>query len=571
MSKFQRILDSFSVRNTLNPKVWENFEDPKKATMIPKVRKALMRIAEEFIDYLGEDVFVDDVVLTGSLANFNWSEFSDFDLHIIVDLQQNEEQAPLYKELYNLKKQVFNDKHNIKIYGYDVELYAQDNEEPHFATGVYSVMNDEWVTKPEKLKNEIDKSVLEKKIKNWTEKIDKAIETETDEDNIKLIDSIKEKIKDYRKSGLEKEGELSYENLTFKFLRRSGHIQKLFDKKTELEDKELSVERIVKEDVENINAKDAVSNSSFLTELMKLVDQNFTSELTPGMKPEKDKNLEKIQTALQLTGFLLPDFGINGKFGKETQDAIKKFQEKYQLNPTGKIDPIDLKHLIAALIVRKFKDSDLSNIRKGIAKGISLGLQRYNATSDFRDVVEIITDNLEGGYYHPRMKEENPSAFGIMGDSGETLFGLDRKHGRQEELSSAGREFWDIIDSNNASQNWRYGYDLSDNPKLKNKLLDLASQIMQPQFENNSNRYLSDEAQQIVNSDPKLFLNFAYATYNGMGWFRNFAEKFNSKVASGETNIENLRDYALKIRKEAPNQLIRRSGDKIEKIFDTIV
>ena len=247
MNQFQKIIDSFSLKNTLNPKVWENPKDPKKATMVPKVRRALMRISEEFINYLGEDVFVEDIVLTGSLANFNWSEFSDFDLHIIVDLQQYEDEAPLYKELYNLKKQVFNDKHDIKIYGYDVELYAQDNEEPHFATGVYSVMNDEWVTNPKKFKNEIDKSVLEKKIKNWTEKIDKVLDSEESEDNQKLIDSIKEKLKDYRKSGLEKEGELSYENLVFKFLRRSEHIQRLFDSSNKALDKELSVERKIEE------------------------------------------------------------------------------------------------------------------------------------------------------------------------------------------------------------------------------------------------------------------------------------------------------------------------------------
>ena len=88
MSKFKQILNSFSIKETLNPKVWENPDDPKKSTMVPKVRKALERIAEEFVDYLGENVFVEDVVLTGSLSNFNWSEFSDFDLHVIVDLQQ---------------------------------------------------------------------------------------------------------------------------------------------------------------------------------------------------------------------------------------------------------------------------------------------------------------------------------------------------------------------------------------------------------------------------------------------------------------------------------------------------
>jgi predicted nucleotidyltransferase len=243
MSNFQQILNSFSIKKTLNPKIWENPTDPNKATMVPKVRKALERIADEFIEYLGDDVFVEDVVLTGSLANLNWSEFSDFDLHIIVDLQQYEDDSELYKELFNLKKQVFNDKHNIKIYGFDVELYAQDSEESHYASGVYSIMNNEWITKPKQFKIEIDKDLLSNKIKNWTEKIDKSLES----DEQKTLDDIKNKLKEYRQSGLEKEGELSYENLVFKFLRRSGHIQKLFDKANNVVDKELSIERKIED------------------------------------------------------------------------------------------------------------------------------------------------------------------------------------------------------------------------------------------------------------------------------------------------------------------------------------
>jgi predicted nucleotidyltransferase len=243
MNKFQQILNSFSIKKTLNPKIWENPEDPNKSTMVSEVRMALERIADEFIEYLGDNVFVDDVVLTGSLANFNWSEFSDFDLHIIIDLKQYEDDSELYKELFNLKKQVFNDKHNIKIYGYDVELYAQDIEESHYASGVYSIMNNEWITKPKKFNLEIDREVLKNKIDCWTEKIDKGLES----DEPKTLDSIKEKLKDYRKSGLEKDGELSYENLVFKFLRRSGHIQKLFDTADNIIDKGLSVERKVED------------------------------------------------------------------------------------------------------------------------------------------------------------------------------------------------------------------------------------------------------------------------------------------------------------------------------------
>ena len=238
MSKFQQILNSFSIKETLNPKVWENPDNPKKATMVPKVRKALERIAEEFVDYLGEDVFVEDVILTGSLSNFNWSEFSDFDLHIVVNMDEYDDDE-LYKELFNLKKQVFNTTHNIKIFGYDVELYAQDAEEPHISSGVYSVMNNKWINIPKKMNLEIDKKVLEDKIQNWTEKIDSSVE----DGDVKSLESIKDKLKKYRQSGLDDGGELSYENLVFKYLRRSGHIEKLFDSINKGTDKELSVER----------------------------------------------------------------------------------------------------------------------------------------------------------------------------------------------------------------------------------------------------------------------------------------------------------------------------------------
>lgn len=247
MSVTKKIIDSFSIRDTLNPKVWENPKDPNKATMVPKVREALLRIAEEFIDYLGENIFVDDIVLTGSLANFNWSEYSDFDLHIHIDLQQFGKDSDLYKELFDLKKFIFNERHNIKIYGYDVELYAQDVEEPHVASGVFSVMNDEWLTKPKKVNFELDKKVLSDKIECWTEKIDKAVDSESSEDDIDVLENLRKKLKEYRKSGLDKDGELSYENLVFKFLRRSGHIQKLFDSAHRAVDKQLSVEKVTEQ------------------------------------------------------------------------------------------------------------------------------------------------------------------------------------------------------------------------------------------------------------------------------------------------------------------------------------
>lgn len=247
MSKYEKILHSFSIKDTLNPKVWENPEDPKKATMISKVRKALMRIAEEFVDDLGDDVFVEDIYLMGSLANFNWSEYSDFDLHVIIDFERYDDQEELYKELFDLKKKLFNDKHDIKIFGYDVEVYAQGTSDEAHSDGVYSVMNNEWIHQQTKLNYKLDMSVLKTKIKSWTDKIDDAIEDAKSEGNVETLKKLKDKLKDYRQSGLDKDGEFSYENLVFKYLRRSGHIGKLFDEKTKIKDKELSIETQIQE------------------------------------------------------------------------------------------------------------------------------------------------------------------------------------------------------------------------------------------------------------------------------------------------------------------------------------
>jgi hypothetical protein len=103
-------------------------------------------------------------------------------------------------------------------------------------------MNNEWLNKPKKFEKEPDKEVLKNKIKTWTDKIETTIEEAESTKDSKKLEIIKDKLKTYRQSGLENDGELSYENLVFKFLRRSGHIEKLFDALNSEVDKELSIE-----------------------------------------------------------------------------------------------------------------------------------------------------------------------------------------------------------------------------------------------------------------------------------------------------------------------------------------
>jgi len=241
----KEILKSFEPQNELNPKIWN--KDGKSYVMKPEVRERLLEIANEFIDYLKIEIIITDVVLTGSLANYNWSKYSDFDIHIIANFNQfPQSHVDLYKEFFMLKKALFNKNHDIKLFGYETELYVESEDEAHFSSGVYSLLYDEWQHEPEKEQVKIDKNTIERKAKQWMEIIDGVLENIEDEsiENAKeLLSKYKDKLKKFRTCGLEKNGEYSSENLVFKILRRNGYLEKLMSAGTKVLEKGLSMKQ----------------------------------------------------------------------------------------------------------------------------------------------------------------------------------------------------------------------------------------------------------------------------------------------------------------------------------------
>ena len=246
--KNNEIINSFDLRDTLNPKVWDNYDNVNKASLKSEIRKNLISIAQEFLYFVEVDVIVSDIVLMGSLVNYNWSEYSDFDLHVIADYKQYpKEQIDLYSELFDLKKTLFNLKHDIKIKGYDVELYLQDESDSAYSDGVYSLMFDEFVKKPSKTDFKINKELIKTKAEQWMNLIDECIEqskTENTEESQETLKKCYKKIKKYRQSGLEEGGEFSIGNLVFKYLRRNGYIGKLLEFRDQILDKNLSLQEL---------------------------------------------------------------------------------------------------------------------------------------------------------------------------------------------------------------------------------------------------------------------------------------------------------------------------------------
>jgi hypothetical protein len=253
MYSTQKIINSFYLQDELNPDVWDlpnerymGDEEAQNYKLKPEIRERLLKVSQIFIDYLDMDFFVHDIIFIGSLVGYNWSEFSDFDIHIVYDSKEFEGDVELYKQLFRLKKTIFNAAHDIRIKGFETELFAQDINEPEESAGSYSILNNEWIRIPEKENFKIDEKRLKDKAQQWMDIIDGVLENAEDEDleeAISLVKKYKEKLRKYRTCGLKKEGEFSYENLVFKFLRRNGYINKLENFKNKIADKKLSLEQ----------------------------------------------------------------------------------------------------------------------------------------------------------------------------------------------------------------------------------------------------------------------------------------------------------------------------------------
>lgn len=208
--------------------------------MIPEFREALLKIANAFIDYLGVTIDVVDITMTGSYANYNYTVFSDIDLHILVDMASIEGDTDLVEEFFNAKKSFWNDRHDIELKDIEVELYPQDSEEEHTSSGVYSLVEDDWIVEPKKFKNKLDIESIENNSKKIIKEIEKAINNSIKTSDTSDIIRMLKKLKKMRSSGLSKGGELSDENVIYKVIRSRGHLQNLFDKKSEIEDLNLS-------------------------------------------------------------------------------------------------------------------------------------------------------------------------------------------------------------------------------------------------------------------------------------------------------------------------------------------
>ena len=210
-----------------------------------------------------------DIQFVGSLANYNWHDKSDVDLHILIDLSNFGNHIDFINEYLQSKKSLWNNEHNINIFGFPVEVYPEDISKKQSSFGAFSLIKNEWVIQPNKDADSrnVDKNLIRQKYQNIVDYIMylDSLSHKLDKISYKKlvidIENLKEKLRTRRSQSIKSNGEYSIDNIVYKMLRKNGLLQKLSDLKNKVYDSVLSLENLSKlQEVKNT----VVENDKYL-------------------------------------------------------------------------------------------------------------------------------------------------------------------------------------------------------------------------------------------------------------------------------------------------------------------
>lgn len=215
----------------LNSKFWLNNH------LKSKIRKNLLNLAKFYFKNLDLDpkVKIKDIIFTGSLANFNYTDLSDIDLHIIIDYSEVSNDVEFVKNYFLQKRSAWESSSDVKISNYSVEIYVQDIDEQNIGKGgIYSILKNKWIKKPKYKIPDVDKHLVTQKVNKYLKILNRISKMSDSLKKIENYNKVIDKIKKERGQATQTEGEFSVNNLVFKILRNKKVFDIVKDDKKEI-------------------------------------------------------------------------------------------------------------------------------------------------------------------------------------------------------------------------------------------------------------------------------------------------------------------------------------------------
>ena len=334
LDSIEILTEAVEKHNTLNAKLFT-----KEEMLKDRVRDKMLEIVDEFLADLKEQdikIKVDDILLIGSNASYNYTKDSDIDLHILTDTKAAKYEKEVAAALYSAYRSLFNKNLDIEFYGIPVEIFVETEDSKRVSNGIYSVKKNKWVKKPiQEDIPEYDTKALDELVDKWETKckdlIDdiKADKLNDEKKVVKMLEDIYEKL---RKKGISK-GEYSIENLAFKELRNKGYLDQLKDFRNELVSKRLSLEEKL----------DRRAQLDMFNQLARAADGNqplFQNNETFYIYNLRDAEVNSILNKIRKLPFVVEaQANENGKydFSNTLELAMNKMPKKYY-NIRGKVN-----------------------------------------------------------------------------------------------------------------------------------------------------------------------------------------------------------------------------------------
>ena len=357
-------------------------------------------------------------------------------------------------------------------------------------------------------------------------------------------------------------------NQTFRYLN-------LNTDEIEIEKKDIQKNIKNKEDIEAEEIKfidlsiDGREEFDQLEEFLSIIEKMIKSN---NVYDKKLKNsyygdVEIIQAGLKFLDLAYSDdMEVNGFFDEDTETIVKEYQKIVGLPDDGIVNSKFLEKLLFDLEVKEFDEEEINSI----FGNVKLGKSYIPDNIDLVELCDNIIDNLEGGYANEAHfkknieKVEDPDTKKALLNSGETMFGIDRKNGPTMT------EFWKIVDENSGwskeslgEDKWIHGYMGGD---VEDELRDKVYKWVIPTFEDFKNNYLDSETKRLVEEDKRISTHLLYGVWNGVVFFENFANDLNDAVSNGITDRDELWEVAINSRRNYSNGLIRKKASEVEKV-----